>query len=109
MGKMITYKCKITGYSVDFDVDYENKKATIEYINTDYKHVKPFLILMRSSIDSLKEGGITHIVQGVLKDDWENHLKGKTDWMVTDSFNEGVTLECSIDSFLKNFATGIGL
>ncbi len=110
---MITkrFSCETTNYFIEYMIDDENKIASIEYVYCDYKNIKPYVFLLRTSIDALKKDGIKEIKQSVSIYDWNSFLKNKTSWEIIDQCKDtgNYTIICNIDDSIKNIAIGIGL
>ena len=113
MKQQFIFNCAVTKYRLEYIVETESKRGLLNIVLTDYKNKNPLLNLFRSSIDKLKKEGVTHIRQYVTSQDWESFLKGKTSWKIvgkeTVMFIETLEIECEIDTFLENYAIGLGL
>ena len=111
MRKSKVYRCKISGYRIEYIINYNDHIAETVFIMCDYQNMKAFLSLLRLSIDKLKEEQVTHIIQNITQDEWETYLKGKTSWNIIETDNKYNihTIKCSIDDYLENYGVGIGL
>ena len=109
MSNQLIYKCKLTQYFVEY-IENDNI-AYINAIGSDYKNLKAFLALLRSSVDNLKKKNICKIRQSVAFSEWENYLINKTTWEIKkiDNMMKIYEIECPIDDFLENYGIGIGL
>ncbi|AYV77299.1 MAG: hypothetical protein Barrevirus31_2 [Barrevirus sp.] len=109
------YDCPITKYKVEYIINEnkgtKEKVALFNTVVTDYKNMKAFLSLIRSSIDQLKEKNIQYICQTVTIKEFNEFLKDKTSWQViTSSEKEEICMiKCPIDDFLENYGVGLGL
>ncbi len=110
MNKQYIFTCPITKYRIEFVVDVEKQCAIMNYLLTDYKHLKPLFLLIRSSIDNLEKIGIKKIVQTIKKEEWDEYLKNKTTWKIINDDSLSIyDIECDISTFMENFGVGIGL
>ncbi len=106
------FKCPITNYYIEYLVDEKNNFALMANIVSDYQHMKPLLMLLRTSIDQLKEKNILKIRQIVLLEEWNEYLEGRTTWSILEKQQfqiATVEIECEIDDFLKNYGAALGL
>lgn len=107
MKSQVVFKCKVTGYYIEYIIDTDLNHALMNVVVTDYKHVKAFLALMRNSINNLKRRGVKRIRQFVSIDEWTKFLKNKTSWKVLNEMDP-YEIECDIDDFMTNYGIGIG-
>lgn len=107
------YKCELTGSEITYIVHEEQKIADINFKYVNYKYVKGFLVLLRTSIDEMKRDGVKLIRQNVTEKDWETILKDKTSWekilVETRDNSLGVIIMCKIEDFLENVGVGMGI
>ena len=101
------YKCDVTGYIIEYGI--EGDIANMMFINCDFEYPKAFALLLRKSVNELKEDGINYVTQMVSTTDWDNYLKGVTTWTLETNENNICTIKCRIDDFLKNIMIGLGL
>lgn len=111
MKQQLIFKCKITNYYIEFIVDEEKKEAIVNTIICDYKQIKAWMSLLRTSIEKLKSMKIQTIIQSVSYFDWNNYLKNKTSWKISndDKINQVYEISCEINKFLENYGIGIGI
>jgi hypothetical protein len=106
------FKCKLTNSQINFYINCEKKNAYIDFIYIDFKNIKPFFMLLRLSIDTIKESGIILIKQKITYNDWESiFFESNTSWKILkdDTHNKIYTIECSIDNALENIGIGFGI
>ena len=110
----IEFKCKLSKNFIEYKCDPKsdiNSDVYMEYYNIDETRVKPFFVLLRTSIDALTKKGYKKLVQRVHMDDW-NALKGNTKWNMRkiETFNNTVTviIECNIEDAIVCISTGLG-
>jgi len=112
MNEELIFKAPIGDYYIKLVVrDGENgKTAYINYIHTDYKYYKMLMALLRQSVDSLKDKQVTHIIQSVYVDEYNEQLRGRTSWVIMKTYHDNsCDIICPIDDFLENFGVGIGI
>ncbi len=111
MNSQIIFECPITKYRIEYIVNDTKRTALFNMAISDYKNMKAFLALIRSSVDQLKNKNIEFIMQCVSIDEWEQYLKDKTSWTIENSnkIQQVYMLKCQIDDFLENYGVGIGL
>ena len=107
------FNCNITKYKIEYIInnDSNNNVAILNTIICDYKNLKAFFALLRTSIDKLTEKKITTIQQTVSFQEWNTYLKNKTTWKIinTDNKIQIYDIECPINDFLQNYGVGIGI
>ena len=105
------FSCHITNYKIEYIINDSDKVAIINTIICDYKNLKAFFSLLRTSIDKLMKKEIISIRQVVSFDEWNDYLKNNTTWQIinTDNVAEIYDIECKIEDFLQNFGVGIGI
>ncbi len=103
------FRCKLTNSWIQYEI--EDSVADMKTFNFEFQNIKPFFSLVRDSIDTLKNQGISKIRQMVTYDDYNNFLKDKTKWNLVfdDKMHDCYLLECPIDDFIFNFSKGHGL
>lgn len=101
--------CKNSGYKVKFII--YNDKANFEDLVTDYEHPKALILLLKNTIEELKNIGIKNIIQCVDKYDHDNYLKNKTSWKIIKhhELTERYDIECDINKFMNNMLIGWNL
>lgn len=128
--KCTSFQCKVTKYKIDFIID--KNMAQMDYVYCDYKYPKAFAQLLRTCISELQKENIKIITQLVNKKEWNEFLKGKTTWKltndknITDTVNSNMknvnnmkskfekdtdvlVIMCDIEDFLRNMDVGLGL
>lgn len=107
------FTCNITKYKIEYILDDTNNTnvAILNTIICDYKNLKAFFALLRTSVDKLSEKKITIIRQAVGFFEWNNYLKNKTTYKIIniDQKAQIYDIECSLDEFLQNYGIGIGI
>lgn len=111
MNSQVVFECPITKYSIEYIINDTKRTALFNMTISDYKNMKAFLALVRSSINQLKNKDIEYIMQCVPIDEWNKYLKDRTSWSIENSNNiqQVHMLKCPIDDFLENYGVGIGL
>lgn len=106
-----SFECSITKYRIEYILNPQKDIALFNIVESDYKNMKAYLALLRSSVDQLKGMNIKFIMQCITFDDWTNFLDCKTSWQIHDSNDkqEIHMIKCDIDDFLENYGVGIGL
>lgn len=109
MDKQLVFKCKISGYFIEYIMNDEI--AYINMINCDFTQVKLFMHLIRSSIDELKNKNIKKISQTIDLNEWKENVEDKTTFELVkiDNQNNICDIQCDIDDFLENFGIVLGL
>ena len=105
--KFKTFRCELTNYEIVYKICGD--VAEVYDVKFDYKHMKPFCIILKESLDFLLNEKIKIIRQYVIIDDWLE-FKDKTKWEVRE-FNHNynnVMLECDICDYIYNFLIGLG-
>ena len=96
------FNCDITGYFIEYILS--DNTAYMNTVHCDYINIKPFIQLMRVSIEKLKERNINKIRQTVSIEEWKTCIKNTTFQKITeDTALEICDIECDIDDFLENF------
>ena len=105
------YSCPITKYRIEYIINNSKHTALFNTVISDYKNMKAFLALIRSSIDQLIVKNIQYIMQCITFEEWDNYLKDKTSWTIETSNNNQQIhmIICPINDFLENYGVGIGL
>lgn len=103
---MLHYRCKLTDSWINYQIT--NNTADMKMFDFKFENIKPFFVLVRDSIEELKEKNIKFIRHMVLKDEYDKILKNKTTWKIInyDPIYNAYLLECKIENFLKNFGVG---
>ena len=111
MKHQCVFKCPITKYYIEFIIDTELCVAYIGTIGCDYVHIKPFMGLLRNSIDLIIKKNIEKIRQSVDYNEWKLYLENKTTWKIINDnkIDHIYEIECDICDFLQNYGVGIGL
>ena len=86
-----------------------NNKATIEFLAIDYKNIKLFFQLLRSSLNEIQENGIKYINQYINIDEWKYFEGKKTSWKISDNNDNEYLIECPIEDALENIGIGFGI
>lgn len=94
------------------DMAWNDNVCWINYHYIDDRHLKLFMILMKTSFKEMKKKGCTKYQQLSLKTDWDLFLKENPEWKIIkeNKYDESVLIECNIDiaselvidSFLRN-------
>lgn len=105
-------ECKISGFKIKSEIKEKEKRAEIEFINYIEKirenNYKGFFLLLRNTIDKLKEKGIKKIEQKIIKEDWE-YIKERTSWKIKKEEGEIYIIESEIEEVLENIGRGMGI
>ncbi|AYV83526.1 MAG: hypothetical protein Hyperionvirus8_10 [Hyperionvirus sp.] len=109
----LEFRCKISKNVIEYKCQKKEKKAFMEYSFIDVRLPKSFMVLLRSSIDQLREKGYVGVVQSVLEDDWNKFLK-KDKWKLVERVKYpaiGVccVIECEIGDAIGCVARGLGV
>lgn len=98
----LVFKCNITNYYIEYILN--DDIAYMYTINCDFVNIKPFLQLIRTSIESLKSKNISKISQTVSLVEWYNFINNNTTFELVneDEYLEICDIECNIDDFLEN-------
>ena len=106
------YKCKISKNQIDYKCYKNEKEAMIDY-NVIDPNISPksYFVILRKSIDSLKNKGYKTIIQLVTEEDYMSCLNnGK--WKIRNKINYTNTkcliIECPIDDALIAISNGLG-
>lgn len=111
----IEFRCDISENVIEYrcSKDGNNKDIFMEYTHLDPNLPKSFLVLLRTSINSLKLKGYTHLVQTVYKSDWDNFLKNNKKWKIRQTDIVGgieiVIIECKIEDAIECIGSGLGI
>lgn len=110
----LEFKCKLSKNYIEYKCNPNsqlNSDVFMEYYNIDHLKIKPFFVLLRTSIDALTKKGYKKIVQRVQMDDW-NELKSNNKWKMRniETLNNLVTviIECNIEDALECISKGLG-
>ena len=107
-----SFQCKISQNCIEYKCNKITMEANIEYSNIDTKIPKAFFVLLRTSIDALKNKGYKYIGQLVTQDDWENFLKNDK-WTIINEIKYPTmtccVIKCEIDDALGCISRGLGL
>jgi|AntRauTorckE6833_2_1112554.scaffolds.fasta_scaffold70126_2 hypothetical protein len=106
------YYCKLSNSKICYtiyDIDELNKIALINFEYINWKECKLFILLLKKSIEELKDLGVIKIRQNVTLNDWSDILNKKTSWIINNTNNDILLIECDLNDFLNNFRIGIGL
>lgn len=110
--ELLNFDCKLSNNSIRYKCYKVEKEAHIEYNNIDLNMYKPYFVLLRSSIDTLKGKGYNKIVQLVMETEWESYLKGDK-WKIRKELyvndDKCYIIECAIDNALENISNGLGM
>ena len=109
------FKCKLSNNCLEYNCHKESKTACISYSNIDPNIPKLYFVILRVSIDALKEKGYEKVVQNVTQDDWNNYLsksRCKDKWKIKNTTKYDTidlyTIECDIDDALACISSGLG-
>lgn len=101
------FTCDFSKYSIQYDI--KGEYANMDYITSDYKDIISLVILLKKSVDELKNMNIKYITMLTYKNELE-HLKN-TSWIKYENYNNDpniLNLVCKIDEFIKNMDISLG-
>lgn len=110
MNNILTYRCEITGYIIQFIVNTD-KVAIMDTVYCDFQYMSSLFLLIKRATQDLEEKKITKIYQRVTYEDYHDFLKNKTTWKIAeeDTLTSTLIIESTIEDFLKNFLIGHGI
>jgi hypothetical protein len=105
------FECKLTKCiiltNINNDIAFIDFPNFNQTINSD--RMKSFFLLLRNTIDSLKELGIKLIRQYITINDWDTIFKDKSSWKLIDQSNEFCIIESNIENAIENISIGFGM
>ena len=105
VGNIIEY-IKYYDYFSEKNINYVH----INFASVNYNKLESFFKLLKILLKHLKSEKITTIRMNVVDNDWNNILKNKTSWKITNTVNySGMSIhivECDIGKCLKNMLIG---
>ena len=109
--KSYEFKCDLSHNIIELRCNIK-KEAYMEYTNIDINLPKSFFVLLRTSIDFLKNNNFKNIIQTVSEKDWNNFLSLNKKWKIKSQQSYGceiyLNIECSIDDALDCISKGLG-
>lgn len=105
------FECEITKNKIKYTINESDNECYIEFINVNYERIKGFFLLLKTSIDKIKQMNINKVKQVVVFNDWIQNLKDKTSFEYVTHSNETdlCVIECDIDDVLENIGIGFGV
>lgn len=104
-----TRKCNLSNNWIQFEII--GNIADMKLFEIDYSNFKLFCKLLAECIDALRSKNIKLIRQMVTIDDYNNIMKSNKNWKLIEQDNlmQTVLVECTIDTFLENFAESLNV
>lgn len=106
------YKCKLSKNVIEYECNDETKEAFFEYTEFDANLPKTYFVLLRSSIDALKNKGYKYIVQKVSQEDWRSLSQDKR-WKIKNvQLIENrlyYVIICDINDAIECISKGLGV
>lgn len=105
----LSFVCKFGSENL-FEYEIDNTIAIMISSFMDEDEIKLFFVLLRESVDQLKNKGCTVFRQYVTPDDWDNYLQNNSKWRIVEcsEFYNNVLIECNIDDALSCIGDGLG-
>lgn len=106
------FKCDLSNSVIEYRCNKEGD-AFMEYTYINPQFSKSFFVLLRTSIEFLKNKKCKKIVQTVVEDDWNKFLSKNEKWKIrskmTHNGNNFLVIECKIKNALYCISDGLGV